>query len=116
MIYLLAFVATALTVARLTRVWIIDDIAAPLRRRLISRYGPNSKPAKLATCYWCAAVWFSLLATTYLHAIAAAAHWLPWNTLTLLPITIPAVAYTSSVLLDLEEALALWVDKQRGGN
>lgn len=115
MIYFLAFVATALAVARLARVWIIDDIFLPQRQALIRRYGPNSKPAKLATCYWCAAVWFSLATVTYLQTVLAAAGWLPWQTLALLPITIPAVAYTGSVLLDLEEALAVWVDQHRGG-
>lgn len=104
MIYLLGLVALVLASARLTRVFNIDEIAAPLRTWIIRRYGEQSKPGKIVRCYWCAGFWISGAATIYTQTIAAAVGWLPWETLALLPVTWPAVAYASAWILDKEVA------------
>jgi hypothetical protein len=96
-IYLLAFVVLVLAVARVTRVLVIDEIAFPLRRWVLTKWPAPSKPAKLITCYWCAGFWVSLVACTYVSATG----WLPWVAL---PLATFAVAYASSWVLDKEEA------------
>jgi hypothetical protein len=103
-IYLLVFAATCLASARLTRAFNIDEVFAPLRSWIVNRYGVASKPGKIVRCYWCAGFWVSLLCTTYAQVAICAAGWLPWQTVALLPITGPAVAYASGWLLDKEEA------------
>ena len=102
MIYLLAFVVLVLAVARVTRVIVLDDVAIPLRRWVITKFGEDSAAGKLVTCYWCAGFWASTLACLYMHILVAAAGWLPWPTVALLPITTFAVAYGASWVLDKE--------------
>ena len=102
MIYLLAFVVVTLAVARATRVIVFDEIAAPLRRWILTKYPLPSKPGKLVTCYWCSAVWVSLLACLHTFTVAWAAGWLPWQSFALVPVTSFAVAYGASWLLDKE--------------
>jgi hypothetical protein len=103
-IYLLAFVVVVLAAARLTRVFNIDEIAAPLRQWIINRYGADSKPGKIVRCYWCAGFWISMLCTTYAQVAICAGGLADWRTLAALPLTVPAVAYTASWVLDKEEA------------
>lgn len=104
MIYLLAFVVLVLAAARTTRVLVIDEIAAPLRTWILTRYGAASKPGKLVRCYWCSGFWVSLILTVYTQCVFCFAGWLPWQTVALLPIVTFAVAYASSWVLDKEEA------------
>ena len=104
MIYILVFVALVLASARLTRAFNIDEIFAPLRSWIVKRYGEHSKPGKIVRCYWCAGFWISGLIALYAQTVAAATGWLPWETLALLPVTWPAVAYASAWILDKEEA------------
>jgi hypothetical protein len=101
-IYLLAFVVLTLAVARVTRVIVIDDVAIPLRRWVITKFGDDSAAGKLVTCYWCAGFWVSLLACLLVHTVTCAAGWLPWQTVAYLPITTFAVAYGASWVLDKE--------------
>lgn len=96
MIYLLAFVVVTLAVARATRVIVFDEIAQPLRAWILRRWPLPSKPGKLVTCYWCAAVWVALLACLLVHTVTPA---LPW---TWLPLNWFAVAYSASWVLDRE--------------
>jgi hypothetical protein len=103
-IYLLAFVVVSLAAARLTRVFNIDEIAAPLRTWIIGRYGEHSKPGKIVACYWCAGFWIAALCTTYAQVAICASGYAHWYTLAGLPLTIPAVAYSASWILDREEA------------
>ena len=102
MIYLLAFVVVVLAVARATRVIVIDEIAAPLRNWIFGRYGQDSKPGKIVSCYWCAGFWVALFVSAYTHLVACVAGWLPWHTVALLPVIIFAVAYGASWVLDKE--------------
>ena len=102
MIYLLAFVVLVLAAARATRVIVIDDVAIGLRSWVIRKFGEDSKPSKLVTCYWCASFWMSGLMCVLVHAYACAVGWLPWHTMWLAPITTFAVAYASSWVLDKE--------------
>lgn len=104
MIYLLAFVTLVLASARWTRVFNIDEIFAPGRNWIINRYGAASKPGKIARCYWCAGFWISCLVTLFANIVAVQAGWIPWETLALLPVTGPAVAYAAGWILDKEEA------------
>jgi hypothetical protein len=94
-IYLLAFVVLVLAAARATRVIVFDDVAIGLRSWVIRKFGEDSKPAKLVTCYWCAGFWVSLLACVYVGATG----WLPWKAI---PIVTFAVAYGASWVLDKE--------------
>lgn len=102
MIYLLAFVGVTLAVARATRVIVLDEIAQPLRQAVLTRWPLPSKPGKLVTCYWCAAVWIALAACAGIHTYVALAIGLPWHTFALLPITWFAVAYGAAWVLDKE--------------
>lgn len=102
MIYLLAFAVVTLAVARATRVIVFDDIAQPLRAWILRRWPLPSAPGKLVTCYWCAAVWISLLGCLFVHTVTCAAGWLPWHTFALLPVNWFAVAYASAWVLDKE--------------
>ena len=104
MIYILAFVVLVLAAARATRVIVIDEIAAPLRNWVLTKWPPPSKPAKVVTCYWCAGFWVALTLAAYTHWIFCFAGWAPWQTMALLPLTTFAVAYASSWVLDKEEA------------
>lgn len=58
---LLAVVVAALAVARLARLAVVDEIAAPARnavlRRLDAENAFHLKIAYLLSCQWCAAVW-----------------------------------------------------------
>ena len=102
MIYLLAFVVLVLAAARATRVLFYDEIAAPFRGWVIGKFGEHSKPGKIIACYWCSGFWVSALMCLYVHTLACFAGWLPWHTVTLLPITTFAVAYGASWVLDRE--------------
>ena len=102
MIYLLAFVVLVLAAARATRVIVFDDVAIPLRSWIVRKFGEDSRPSKLVTCYWCAGFWMSLLQMLAVHTIAWTAGWLPWQSLLLLPVTTLAVAYGASWVLDKE--------------
>lgn len=103
MVYLLAFVTLVLATARATRVFNIDEIAAPLRDWILKRWPEPSKPSKLVRCYWCAGFWVALLACSWTHGVVVAAGWLPWQSLLLLPVETFAVAYGASRVLDWEE-------------
>lgn len=102
MIYLLGFVVLVLATARATRVVVIDEIAEPLRTKVMTRWPPPSKPSKLVRCYWCSGFWMSGLICATTLAVACKAGWLPWLSLALLPVLTFAVAYASSWVLDKE--------------
>lgn len=102
-IYLLGFVVLVLATARLTRVFSIDEIAAPLRDWILGKWGENSKPGKLARCYWCAGFWVALLLTSWTHASTVGMGWVDPRTLVFLPVEILAVAYAAPWVLDKEE-------------
>lgn len=102
MIYLLAFAALVLAVARATRVIVYDEIGQPLRQWVLTKWPLPSKPGKLVTCYWCAGFWISLIASLYVHTAACFAGWLPWHSIALLPVTTFAVAYGAAWVLDKE--------------
>lgn len=103
MVYLLAFVTLVLASARATRVFNIDEIAAPLRNWILKRWPEPSKPSKLVRCYWCAGFWVTSVMCAWTHGVAAAAGWVPTQTLLLLPVEIFAVSYAASRVLDWEE-------------
>ena len=96
MIYLLAFVVLVLASARATRVIVFDEIAAPLRTWILTKYPLPSKPGKLISCYWCAGFWVSALGATAAHSLFP---WTPWISIPLLTF---ATSYAVGVLLDKE--------------
>lgn len=112
MIYLLAFVVLVLAAARATRVIVIDEIAAPVRRWVLAnekkllggKLGPTPRLGKLVRCYWCSGFWVSALLVLYTQSAACFAGWLPWQSMALVPVTAFAVAYASAWVLDKEEA------------
>lgn len=103
MIYLIGFVSLVLATARLTRVFNIDEIAAPLRDWILRRWPAPSKPTKLVACYWCSAVWTALLTCLWTHSSLIFAGWLQPKTALLFPIAWFAVAYAASWVLDKEQ-------------
>lgn len=106
MIYLLVFVILVLATARLTRVANIDDVGAPLRRWVFQRFGEQSKMGKLVRCYWCSAVWVSLLLTVP-YTLAMAALFTPltwWQALAVWPPLTAATSYAASRVIDKEDA------------
>lgn len=44
-------------VARVTRFLVRDSLAAPLRDRVLRRYGDHSLAADFLRCDWCVAIW-----------------------------------------------------------
>jgi hypothetical protein len=54
--------------ARLTRLVTRDTLTSPFRAWTIRRWGPDSKPATLLTCPWCAGFWLCA-------AVAASGWW-----------------------------------------
>lgn len=79
-----------------------DEVATPLRSWVLKRWPAPSKPAKLATCYWCSGFWVAALQCSLAHGVSVATGWLPWQTLLLLPSIVLAVAYAASWVLDKE--------------
>lgn len=57
------FVALILVLAtyRLTRIFVVDQIFAPLRERIWKRFPPNTQIGYLLTCMWCTSVWAAIL-------------------------------------------------------
>lgn len=57
------------TVARVTRFITADTLAAPIRSWVVRRFGPESRPANLIECPWCASIWiaFPVAAIAYWH-------------------------------------------------
>lgn len=100
MIYLLVFVALVMATARLARLIVIDDIAEPIRSYIINT---QWIPTKLATCYWCTAVWTAVITVTYTLTAAVLLNHITWTAAAATwPILLPATAYAASRLIDLE--------------
>lgn len=60
----LLFTITIGAVVRLTRLVTADYITAPIRERLITRWGEDSKRSYLLTCDWCASIWIAPFVAT----------------------------------------------------
>lgn len=105
-VYFLALVVVALAAARLTALFLWDEITRPWREKKLAKHPPGTKIHKLLTCYWCAGFWASLLVVSYSSAVAIVgetAGWMPWGTLASLPVTVLAVAYAAPWILDMEK-------------
>ena len=46
---------------RLARLFVVDQIFAPLRERIWKRFPPNTQAGYLLTCMWCTSVWTAIL-------------------------------------------------------
>lgn len=68
--------------ARLTRLATTDQITAPLRAKVVARFGPSSAVAYLVHCRWCAGLWLAIPIAALVTAVAGLPH--PLLTLPLL--------------------------------
>lgn len=48
---------------RITRFVNSDTLFQPVRDRVDDAFGPDSRPAYLLSCAWCASIWVALLVT-----------------------------------------------------
>lgn len=55
-----SLIVATLAVARLTRLVVADKLTLGVRRWVINKWGPESKPAVLVLCPWCMSVWIAL--------------------------------------------------------
>lgn len=55
--------------ARITRLIVADTITAPLRTKVMTKYGADSKLATLTSCTWCMSTWVSLPVALLAYAI-----------------------------------------------
>ena len=60
----LLFLITIGAIVRLTRLVTADYITAPVRERLIARWGEDSKRAYLLTCDYCASIYIGPVVAT----------------------------------------------------
>ena len=56
----LVAVLAILTVARLTRLVTADYVTAPIRDRLVARWGEDAKRSYLVTCDYCASIYVAV--------------------------------------------------------
>lgn len=88
----LAFVVGALATARLTRLAVEDEIAEPIRRRVLRRLDPDNvfhlKLVYLMSCQWCVSIWtgaaVAALVGAFPHAVPV---WIALSTLAFSQIT-----------------------------
>ena len=59
---IIALVLSVLTVARLTRLIVADQITGRIRRWVVTRWGETSKPSYFIHCPWCMSIWLSPIA------------------------------------------------------
>lgn len=88
-------ILAALATARITRLLVVDEISAGLRRRVVKRWGTDSKITYLAHCRWCVSLWVA--APTAFVALAWPNRWV------LAVLAIPAASYVTGLLSRLEE-------------
>lgn len=56
---ILSLVVATLAVARITRLFVEDELLVGYRRWIIRRWGEDGKMAYLAHCPWCTSIWVS---------------------------------------------------------
>lgn len=93
---LCVFLLTLGSIARITRFLNHDTLAAPIRAKIIARFGAQSWPAELIECPYCISIWAGALVTPF-------AFFFPNSPLFI----IPAVALTCSYLY---ATAASWTD------
>lgn len=98
-ITLVAIVSLVLSVALFTKAITYDLVGLPIRAWAETKYTKASKIYKLATCWWCLAVWISL-AYCSIALIAASVYLGNWWPMATLPFLWPAVAYAAGWVID----------------
>lgn len=87
--------------ARLSR----DSIVEPIRTAIRRKYGEHSWQAELVGCHWCVGVWASLLANGWGWTLIAYSRvWPVWMCIGMGMLSIPAMAYLGSRMIDREDA------------
>lgn len=104
-VLVLAVILLPLATARLTRLIVRDIITEFLRIWIYRRFGEDSAPAKLVQCHWCAAVWMSAVTSSFAWSVVYVPGGLfkPWAAIGLWALTVPAVAYYASRMIDRED-------------
>jgi hypothetical protein len=59
---IIALVLGVLTVARLTRLIVADQITTGVRRWVVTKWGAESMPSYFIHCPWCMSIWLSPIA------------------------------------------------------
>jgi hypothetical protein len=91
--------------ARLARLLPRDGITSPIRSWVRRKYGEHSTQAEFVTCHWCNGVWASLLTNAWGWTLIGFSHVFPvWMCLGLALLSVPAVAYHASRMIDREDA------------
>lgn len=70
------FALFTLAAARGTRLVVSDQITAPLRRRIATKYGADGWLTYLVHCPFCVSVWASAIAAAYWTVVASTSWWI----------------------------------------
>jgi len=89
---IIAMIVGALTVARITRLLVDDQLTIKYRRWVIEKWGDDSWQAYLSTCPWCTSI--------YVAAPVMPATVLWPNQWVIAALSIPAASLVTGLLLD----------------
>jgi hypothetical protein len=90
-----SIVLAVLTVARITRLLVDDQLTIGYRRWVVKKWGEESLPSYLAHCPWCTSVWVAIPIMPV--AVLWPSKWL------VAILAIPAASMVSGLLLDRKE-------------
>lgn len=90
--------------ARVARLLPRDSIASFVRNWARKKYGEHSTQAEFVTCHWCTGVWASLLTNIWGWTMIGLSHvWPVWMCIGMGLLSVPAVAYLASRMIDRED-------------
>lgn len=91
-VLVISLVVAFLAVARLSRLVTEDSLLIGLRRRVVKRWGAESKATYLVHCPWCMSIWISAL-------VMPIAVIFP-NVWVIAALSVPAASMVAGLLLD----------------
>lgn len=92
MMLIVSLIVATLTVARLTRFIIDDQLTIGFRRWTLQKWGDTSWQSYLITCPWCMSIWIGIL----IMPVAAL-----WPSIWVIaPLSVPAASMITGLLLD----------------
>jgi hypothetical protein len=89
---IIAMIVGALTVSRITRLLIDDQLTIGFRRWVLEKWGADSWQGYLSTCPWCVSIWIAI------PVMPATVLW-P-NQWVIAALSIPAASMVAGLLLD----------------